>query len=42
MGLPASLFSGCLRGKDDFLLMVLEGEVVLPYHVLLKYLLSYT
>lgn len=30
MGQPASPFSGCLRGEDDFLVMVSEGEVVLP------------
>lgn len=27
-------FSGCLRGEDDFLVMVSEVEVILPYHIL--------
>lgn len=30
MGQQASLFSGCLRGEDNFLVMVSEGEVVSP------------
>lgn len=36
MRLHASLFSGCLRGEDDVLVMVSEVEVVLPDHILLS------